>query len=56
MTDLLTITIAAIAPDPDSTLSQPEKGDRGRLILCEGDGLNPCQHKAFKLFVTPPAF
>jgi len=41
MTDLLTITIRAIAPDPDSTLSQPEKEDRGRLILFEGDGLNP---------------
>ena len=41
MTDLLTITIRTIAPDPDSTLSKPEKGDRGRLILCEGDGLNP---------------
>jgi hypothetical protein len=41
MTDLLTLTIRAIAPAPDSTLSKPEKGDRDSLILCKGDGLNP---------------
>ncbi|MEG4159957.1 MULTISPECIES: hypothetical protein [unclassified Microcoleus] len=55
MTDLLTITIRAIAPDPYFTLSKPEKGARGRLILCEGDRLKPLNCKAFKLLVTPSA-
>lgn len=41
MTELLTLTIRAIVPAPDFTLSKPEKGDRDRLILFEGDGLNP---------------
>ncbi|MEG4492157.1 hypothetical protein [Microcoleus sp. D3_18_C4] len=55
MTDLLTITIRTIAPDRDSTLSKPEKGDRARLIFCEGDRLKPLNCKAFKLLVTPSA-
>ncbi|WP_158307938.1 hypothetical protein [Microcoleus vaginatus] len=45
--------MVAIAPDPDSTLSKPEKGDRGRLILFEGDRLKPFNCKAFQLLVTP---
>ena len=53
MTELLTLTIRAIVPAPDSTLSKPEKGDRGRLILCEGDRLKPFTCKAFQLLVTP---
>ncbi|MEG5037568.1 MULTISPECIES: hypothetical protein [unclassified Microcoleus] len=47
MTDLLTITIRAIAPDPDSTLSKPEKCHRARLILCEGDRLKPLSAQGF---------
>ncbi|MEG5000722.1 hypothetical protein [Microcoleus sp. B4-D4] len=53
MTGLLTITIGAIAPAPHSTLSKPEKGDRARLILFEGDRLKPFNCKAFKFLTTP---
>ncbi|MEG4121013.1 hypothetical protein QUA43_26540 [Microcoleus sp. N9_B4] len=47
MPDLLTLTIGAIAPDRDSTLSKPEKGDRARLILCESDRLKSLSAQGF---------
>jgi hypothetical protein len=53
MTDLLTITIRTIAPDPDSTLSKPEKGDRGRLILFEGHRLKPLSAQGFEVACHP---
>ena len=53
MTGLLTIGMVAIAPEPDSTLSKPEKGDCGRLILCEGDRFKPLSAQGFEVACYP---